>query len=319
MKTNLLTISLISVATLGWLPFVLGDSPAVPSPGVGVAGRTFALTGARSREPQEFALETRIVLFAPDGARGVTDIYRLRLKCTPAAAGSPAGDTFTCLGFTVQFGPSAEVEIPALKGLTYVLDLSPDNARAGRPMLGVPHEPFEKPVDAAGRPVPPGNAYHLYNAFVDFHAFCSIFPQPMGDGAGIEDLPAVGGKIVHATAFSEPPVNLGSSVAAGSFFKHGEVTLEFKGIGVVDGAECALLGVDSGRSSFTMTMRPMPELEVKTTGSSHYKGDIYLNLATQWVSRVDADETVVSETTLPMPPNKVNAIIERTILIRNVR
>jgi len=54
-------------------------------------------------------------------------------------------------------------------------------------------------------------------------------------------------------------------------------------------------------------------------GSSHYKGDIYLSLATQWVSRVDADETVVSETTLPMPPNKVNAIIERTILIRNVK
>ena len=29
-------------------------------------------------------------------------------------------------------------------------------------------------------------------------------------------------------------------------------------------------------------------------------------------------ELVVSETTLPMPPNKINAVIEREILIRNV-
>lgn len=317
MNTNLL-IALISVATLGGAPFARGDSPTVPPPSVTLAERTFALSGARSREPQEYTLETRIVSFAPDGGRGVTDFYRLRLKCTPAAAGSSAGDTFTCLGFAVQFGSSIETDIPALKGMTYVFDLGPANERRDGPILGVPHEPFEKLIDATGRSVPPVNAYHLYNAFVDFHTFCSIFPHPMGDGAGIEDLPVVGRKILHASAFSGPSVNLGSSVADGSFFKNGEVTLEFKGLGVVGGAECALLGVDSGRSSFAMTVRPMPELEVKTTGSSHYKGDIYLNLATQWVSRVDADETVVTETTLPMPPNKVNTVIERTILIQNV-
>jgi len=36
------------------------------------------------------------------------------------------------------------------------------------------------------------------------------------------------------------------------------------------------------------------------------------------VSRVDADETVESETILPMPPNKFDAVTERTICIRNV-
>jgi len=317
MKTKLL-VQVIAVATFGFLPFAVGPAlAAAPSPGEVLARQTFALGGARLREPQEFRLETHVVSFAPNGERGVTDIYRLRLKCTPAAAESAAGNTITCLAFTVQFGAETEAEIPALKGLSYVLDLAPDTGRGVGPVLGVPHAPFENLVDAAGRPILPGNAYHVYNAFMDFHAFCDIFPRPIGAGAGVEDLHAVGQKIVHATAFSEPPVNLGGSVEQGSFFKNGEVTLEFKGIGVIAGETCALLGVDSGRSSFAMTMRPAPNLEMKTTGSSHYKGDIYLNLATHWVSRVDADEIVVSETALPMPPHKFDAIIERTILIRN--
>ena len=185
-------------------------------------------------------------------------------------------------------------------------------------MLGVPHEPFENLLDANDRPIPPGNAYHVYNAFMDFHAFCNIFVHPMEGGNGIEDLTTIGQKIVHAAAFSEPPVNLGSNVAVGSFFKNGEVTLEFKGVGVVDGSACAILTVDSGRSSFAMTMRPAPDMEIKTVGSSHYKGDIHVDLATQWVSKAVIDETVVSETTLPIPPNKINAVIERNILIRNV-
>jgi len=34
-----------------------------------------------------------------------------------------------------------------------------------------------------------------------FHAFCSIFPQPVGPaGAGVQDLTAIGQKIVHAAA-----------------------------------------------------------------------------------------------------------------------
>lgn len=67
-----------------------------------------------------------------------------------------------------------------------------------------------------------------------------------------------------------------------------------------------------------MQMKPMPEMEISTTGSSHYFGDIYKDLATSWVQKVTMTELVVSETILPMPPNKINVVIEREILIRNV-
>ena len=62
----------------------------------------------------------------------------------------------------------------------------------------------------------------------------------------------------------------------------------------------------------------MPELELRTTGASHYWADLYLDLATHWVRRVEASEIVVSRTKLPMPPHQIDSIIERTIVIRNV-
>jgi hypothetical protein len=47
-------------------------------------------------------------------------------------------------------------------------------------------------------------------------------------------------------------------------------------------------------------------------------GDIYKDLLTNWVQKATMTELVVSEVTLPMPPNKINAIIERNIVIRNI-
>ena len=107
-------------------------------------------------------------------------------------------------------------------------------------------------------------------------------------------------------------------VKAFLIFGNGEITLEFKGLSVVCDRYCALLGYDSGQSSFKMIMKPMPNMEIQTVGSSHYKGDIYKDLATNWVQKVTMTEFVVSETILPMPPNKITSVIERDIIIRNV-
>ena len=82
-----------------------------------------------------------------------------------------------------------------------------------------------------------------------------------------------------------------------------------KGLSRVNGKECALVGYDSGQSSFKM---------MQTTGSSHYFGDIYKDLASGSVQKATMTEIVISETTLPEPPNKANAVIERLIEIRNV-
>ena len=62
----------------------------------------------------------------------------------------------------------------------------------------------------------------------------------------------------------------------------------------------------------------MPNMEIQSVGSSHYQGDLYIDLATRWVRKATMYELVVTETRLPMPPNKINAVIERDIVIRNV-
>ncbi len=113
-------------------------------------------------------------------------------------------------------------------------------------------------------------------------------------------------------------MNLGSNISKGSYFKNGRITLHFKGLSLVDGKPCALVEYDSGESSFKMFIKPMPNLEVQTVGSSHYFGDIYKDLSTNWVQKVTMTEFVVTEVTLPMPPNKINSVIERNIVIRNV-
>ena len=126
------------------------------------------------------------------------------------------------------------------------------------------------------------------------------------------------GPIVHGTAFSEAPTHLGKAILEGSYFQNGEVTLEFKGLSIVNGKKCAILGVDSGESSFKMIINPAPEMEITAVGGSHYRGDIYKDLDSKWVQKVIFDEIVVTETTLPMAPHKVNSMIERNIIILNV-
>jgi len=62
----------------------------------------------------------------------------------------------------------------------------------------------------------------------------------------------------------------------------------------------------------------MPNMEVRSVGSSHYKGDIHVDLTSRWVRKVTMDELVVTETVVPGMANKINAVIERTTVIRNV-
>ena len=280
--------------------------------------QTFDLGGERSQQTQYFLMESKLINYALNGKRVGVDVFRLRLKCIPAKLAGTKGDEYTCTKFTVQLSGEPEVDIPSLKNWTYVFKVPPTGIDEKGRTLGIAHAPFENLVDANGRAIPPDKKYHVYNAFIDFHSFCNIFAERIEGGKGIQDLKSIGQKIVHAAAFSEGPVNLGSAVAKGSTFKNGEVTLEFKGLSRVAGATCAIVSFDSGESSFKMTVKPMPDMEVRTVGSSHYKGDIYIDLATNWAKKVTMDEFVVVEATLPMAPYKVNTVGERDILIRNV-
>ena len=117
-------------------------------------------------------------------------------------------------------------------------------------------------------------------------AFCNDFAEPNIEGNGIQSLTKIGQKIIDAGAYSEPPVNLGSQIAEGSTFKNGEITLELKGLSIIDDKPCALIEFDSGESSFKMKMQPMPDMDIEVVGGSHYKGDIYLDLESNWVIKV---------------------------------
>jgi hypothetical protein len=280
--------------------------------------QTFNLGGRRSQQTQYFLMESKLLTYALDGKRVSTDVYRLRLKCVPAKIAGTKGDQWTCTRFTVQLGGKPEVEVPAMKNWTYVFKIPPMGIDDKGQTLGIDHAQFANLVDASGKSIAPDKSYHVYNAFIDFHGFCDIFAERIEGGKSVQDLKSIGQRIVHAAANTEAPVNLGSSIAKGSTFKNGQVTMELKGLSRVDGAACAMVGFDSGESSFKMFVKPMPDMEIKTVGSSHYKGDIYIDLLTNWVRKVTMYELVVSEVTLPTPPGKVNSVIERDIVVRNV-
>ena len=309
-------LTLLSLFVICSVTSVLPAASARPNDAI--LRQNFDLGGERSQQTQYFMMESKLLNYALDGTRVGLDIFRIRLKCVPAKLAGTKGDEYTCTKFTVQLGDEPEVEIPALKNWTYVFKIPPTGVDKKGQTLGIDHAPFENLVEANNKAIPPDKAYHVYNAFIDFHGFCNIFAERVEGAAGIQDLKSIGQRIVHAAAFTEAPVNVGSNVSKGSTFKNGEVTLELKGISRVAGATCALVGYDSGESSFQMIVNPMPNMEIRTKGSSHYMGDIYIDLATNWVRKATLGEFVVTEVTLPMPPNKVNVVIERDILIRNV-
>ena len=274
----------------------------------------FDFTVARSPQPQLFDMETVVITYAPDGKRINTDILRLQLKCVP---GKDA-EEYTCLRFALKFGDNPEVTVPAIANWSYPYKATATGMDEKGQVFGIDHAKFEKLLDSNGQPLPVDKAYYVYNAFIDFHGFCNAFAEPTTGGKGIQDLKKIGDKIVHAAANTEPPVNLGSGIKEGSTFKNGEVTLEFKGLSLVDNAPCAIIAFDSGQSSFQMTINPMPNMEVRSVGASHYKGDIHIDLASRWPRKVTMDELVVAQSTVPMLANKISAVIERNTIIRNI-
>jgi hypothetical protein len=269
------------------------------------------------RDTQYYEMESRLQNHSLDGTPLGWDVYHLYLRCVPSS--DPAkGDEYTCLKFTVQINKSPETSIPSLTNWKYYFLLTADGRDSKGQVFGIDHSKFEKLTDANGKMLPAGNVYHVYNAFIDFHSM-SVFCEKTKNGNGIQDLKYIGDKIVHSASFSQPPLDLGSQVAEGSYFKNGEVTLAFKGLSRVNKKTCALLEYDSGESSFYMIMEPVPKMKVTTKGSSHYWGDIYKDLSSGWIQKATLHEMVVSETTVPGQANKINGVVERSITIKNVK
>lgn len=280
-----------------------------------ILGQKYNLVPQHSKDTQYYEMESKLQKHALDGTIQGIDIYHLYLRCVPSP-NSAGKDEYTCLKFTVQINNSAAVSIPSLTNWKYFFSLHANTDDNKGQVFGIDHSKFEKLADENGKNLPVENTYHVYNAFIDFHSM-SVFAEKTIKDSGIQDLKHIGDKIVHAASFSQPPVNLGTQISEGSYFKNGKITLEFKGLGLINKKNCVILEYDSGESSFYMLMKPMANMEVSTKGSSHYWGDIYKDLTTGWIQKAILHELVISETTVP-GMNKINSVIERSINIDNV-
>ena len=273
----------------------------------------FNLGGQRSMERHYFHIQNNYIKYQQNGERAVRESYSVLLSCEPGEH----GDTCTCHRFIIKLD-EMENAIPELENWTYLFNPGEDGLDEHGQVLSIPHDKFANLTTTDGTPINEEHRYAIYNSFIDFHGF-NIFVNSMQDGSGIEDLHRIGDKIVHDAAYSEPPVNLGSAIKEGSVFRNGEVTLTLKGISKINDKICALVGFDSGESSFSMKMEPMPNMLVNTDGSSHYFGDLYVDLDSHWLQRADMAEFVVSETLIPSMNNmKIPGIVERRVAILNV-
>ncbi|MBI1936992.1 MAG: hypothetical protein HYS25_02605 [Ignavibacteriales bacterium] len=259
-------------------------------------------------------MKTTVIVYAPDGTRKGREIFILNLRAEPVDG---KRTKYTCEKFVYVNGDKIEKSIPSLSGWAY--EFSIDNVnRSDSLVLGISHEPFEKLKDSDGNLLPADKSYFIYNSFIDFHAICDVFARETNGGNGIGNLKKIGDKIIHAASNSKPAINLGSNVKEGSYFQNGEVTLTLKGVGVVDKKLCALVEYDSGESSFNMQMEPMPNFAIDTKGGSHYFGDIYVDLETNWVAKADLSEFVVSETQIHSMKTKISTSVERQLIIEMI-
>ena len=278
--------------------------------------RTFDFSIERRQEPSYYYMRTDFIHFGFEGKRVGTETYYLTLRCDPASLSDKGLDMYTCGAFGLKIGAAQPVSIVALKAWQYKFNMFANGEKA-EPVFGVPHEVFEGLQDSVGRELPPDIRYAIYNNFIDFHALNDSFSRPMF-GRGVERLSHVGERIIHSAAYAAAPVSLGSVVRPGSVFHNGEVSLELKGVSSVDGSVCALIGYDSGESTFEMTMASADGPDKSTVGGSRYKGDLYIELETGWVSKATLDESVVTESSLVGGKEKEKQFTARNLMLRMI-
>jgi len=283
----------------------------------------FNLAGELKPEARYYIQETQIIHIGFDGKRTGVETYTVKLRLVPAALSGKGGDEYTVREFLIKSGNGEAESIPELAGWSYVYSESASGIDDKRQIFGIPHAKFESLTTNRGRTLPLVSTYIVYNSFVDFHGFNDVFARPTKDDAGIQDLKAIGQSVRHAAAFSEPPVNLGEGIKEGSVFRNGDARLVFKGVGLVDGAACAVVGYDSGESTLKMIMPMTADKDIVTEGGSEYIGDLHIDLATRWVRKVTLDEFVITETRLPAmgqaaAGQKIQAYTVRHLLTRMV-
>jgi hypothetical protein len=297
-KTLLIFITLTCIAFQTGAAASVQAKAKLPQNLSGLNG-PFDLAGALKTEVRYYVQETQFVHIGFDGKRTGSETYTVKMRCIPAALSGKGGDEYTIGKFSMRTGDGQAETIPDLAGWSYVFKVTASGKDDKSQVFGIPHSKFENLTTSRGSKLPAAACYIVYNTFIDFHGFNDVFGRPTAEGRGIQDLRTIGQKIVHDAAFTEAPVNLGSNIKEGSVFRNGEIKLLFKGISMVDGAACAVVGYDSGECTLRAIMPMSADKDIEMVGGSEYLGDLYIDLGTRWVRKVTLDEFVPGETRLP--------------------
>jgi len=263
---------------------------------ISMLGQKINLNGERSDQPQFYIAQHEVVSYANNGRQKRVDTYTLYMMCEPGNRSAGEADNYTCKKFSVKMDGDPEASIPSLAGWSYDFStkaLTSEGLDTEGLMLGIPHDKFENMTDDTGATLSIEAQYQVYSAFIYFHSWCNMLAEQ-----GAQGLKKIGDKIVNDQSTLEHPINLGSKFLEGSKFIHGIETMEFKGLGIVDGVSCAIFGVDERGGGYVMHMKPMPVLQVKTVGATRFSGDIYVDMASLWVKKVTASVVDITQTTM---------------------
>jgi len=248
---------------------------------------------------------TKYQHFGPDGHLLGSESYYLRLRYKPMGAQDGWADQFTCLELQLQVDDRPSVAVPELDGMTYTFNPAATGVDERSPLWGLPQGRFKSLTDGLGNLLTFSSRYAAYVSLIDFHSINDVFTKPMPFGNGIQNLKNVGQKVVHPASFMKAEVKFGTEVKSGSTYQNGEVTLELKGVGLVDGAPCAIVTYDAGTGTLRMVTVDLAGQESITNGISQYKGDIFIDLATRWIRKATLDEYGTMEISTEGSPSKV--------------
>ena len=269
----------------------------------------FDFSAPRDLDIHYYDMQSDNINYESNGKRS-TVTYHLMVSCEP----KEDRDIYTCGRFAVTFADNRTGEISQLEGWSHEFTRNAGVDEGGL-IFGIPHESFTGLTTDDGRKLAVDQCYAVYNSFVDFHSFVGIFSRPIPGDNGIQNLKHIGDSIVHSAAFTEPPVHLGDLIEKGSVFRNGRITLSLSGCSLINNKVCAIIDYDSGASSFTMRLQPMPDMDAVVNGSSHYFGRIFIDINSLWVKKLTLSEFVVSETDIPSNQMKVPGITERQVRI----
>ena len=279
----------------------------IKTPGNDIFSKKYDFSAKRSEKNQYFIVEFEVFGHASNGKRKNIDKYKLFI--------SREGDRYTCKKILFNRNDKPVVSVPSLAGWSYIFDvksLNKDGVDNQGQMLGIPHTKFEKLTDSTGAKLSIEAQYQVYSAFSYFHSWCNMIAENYS-----KDLKKIGDSIINDQSKVESPINLGSIFLDSSKFMHGIETIEFKGFCIVDDAMCAIVGYDERGGGFKMHMKPMPLLKIKTASGTRYMGDIYIDLDSLHVKKVNATVLDISKTTMYRMPVDITVLVT-TLNIKSV-